>query len=442
MRKKKRMSKSIRTVLIAMAFTVCGMTTVFAEELAAEPLSTEQGAENVTAKDETKKQDMTTEPPTTPTPTTQQPTTPTPTTQEPTTQPLVIQPPTTQPPANTSTKVTAWGKNSKGQFVNGNKQVIPGATMKGIDVSKWNGKIDWNKVAKSDVDYAIIRCGYGSDIKSQDDPYWATNVAGCEKYNIPYGVYIYSYATTTSQAKSEANHVLRLIKGHTLNFPIYYDMEDSSQAKLSKSKREKIANAFLKVISDAGYECSIYANLNWWNNYLPGSLAQQTAWKWVAQYNNNACTYTGSYLMWQCTSTGKVSGISGNVDINFWFGPVRTRLYNIQKVTQTQTIAAPKPVTAPKKVTMKSAKAGKKKASIKWKKVSGAKGYQIQYSTSKKFTKKTTKSKTTKKTSITIKKLKAKKTYYFRVKAYKTNAANTKIYSKKWSKVKKAKIKK
>ena len=94
-----------------------------------------------------------------------------------------------------------------------------------------------------------------------------------KKNNIPYGVYIYSYATSVKQAESEANHVLRLIKGHTLNFPIYYDMEDAVQAKLSKSNRTKIANKFLGIIKNAGYECGIYANLNWWNNYLDSTLA-------------------------------------------------------------------------------------------------------------------------------------------------------------------------
>lgn len=335
-------------------------------------------------------------------------------------------------------RVKPWSKNSKGQFVNGNGKVIAGATMKGIDVSKWNGKIDWRKVAASDVDYAIIRCGYGDNLLSQDDEYWLANVAGCEANNIPYGVYIYSYAANVAQAKSEAAHVLRMIKGRRLNFPIYYDMEDKVQAKLTAAQRETIANTFLSIIKSAGYECGIYANLNWWNNYLPQTLADKTPWKWVAQYNDNACTYNGVYQMWQSTSDGKVDGIKGRVDLNFWFGPVRNRLYNIQTPIK---VTTPKPVTAPKRATIKSVKASKKKASVKWKKISKVKGYQVQYSTKKSFKKKYTKSKTTKKTSITIKKLKSKKTYYFRVKAYKTNSAGKKIYSKKWSKVKKVKIK-
>ncbi len=359
---------------------------------------------------------------------------PTTTTVAPTTTTAPIIPPVTS-------SVQPWGKNSAGQFVNGNKQVIYGATMKGIDVSHHNGVIDWKKVAASDVGYAIIRCGYGDNIKSQDDKKWADNVAGCEKYNIPFGVYIYSYATTTKQAKSEARHVLRLIKGHKLNFPIYYDMEDAVQANLSKSKRTQIANTFLETIKNAGYECGIYANLNWWNNYLDASLGNDSLWRtWVAQYNDNGCNYKKEYSMWQSSSTAKVSGVNGNVDINFWFGPVRDRNYDItvKKGAVSVTTTA---VKKPGRVTIKSIKTGKKKVTVKWKKVSSVKGYKIQYSTSKKFKASKTKSKYTTKRSITIKKLKSKKTYYFRIKAYKLNSSKKKVYSSKWSKVKHKKVK-
>ena len=117
--------------------------------------------------------DETTMPETTVEPTTEEPTTEEPTTPQPTTVPVTTKP--------ASTKVVAWGKNAAGQFVNGNKKVIKGATMKGVDVSYHNGTINWKKVAASDVDYAIIRCGYGDNIKSQDDKKWAENVAGCGK---------------------------------------------------------------------------------------------------------------------------------------------------------------------------------------------------------------------------------------------------------------------
>ena len=321
----------------------------------------------------------------------------------------------------------------------------PNATRTGIDVSHHNGTIDWEKVKDSGVDFVIIRCGYGKDEKGQDDKQWSRNVSECERLGIPFGVYLYSYAKDTQSAQSEAQHVLRLINGHRLTYPVYYDMEDAVQAKLSKSNRTKIANKFLGIIKNAGYECGIYANLNWWNNYLDSSLGGDNTWRtWVAQYNNNGCDYKRNYSMWQSSSTAKVSGISGNVDINFWFGKVRDRSYDItvkKGPSTVNTVATPKPVKAPARAKISSVKVCKKKAKVKWKKISSVKGYRIQYSTSKKFTSKKTKSKYTKKTSIKIKKLKSKKTYYFRVKAYKKNAANKKVYSKRWSKVKHKKIK-
>lgn len=95
----------------------------------------------------------------------------------------------------------------------------PNATRKGIDVSEHNKNIDWEKVKAAGIDYAIIRCGYGSDIQNQDDKQWQRNVSECERLGIPYGVYIYSYAKNTEMAASEAQHVLRLISGHKLSYP-------------------------------------------------------------------------------------------------------------------------------------------------------------------------------------------------------------------------------
>ena len=143
--------------------------------------------------------DITTTQPVTET-TTQAPTVET-TTQAPTTQVPTTQAPTTEAP--TTSKKTAWGE-SNGKFYNDKLKQITGAVAKGLDVSHHQGKIDWEKVSKSDVDFVIIRCGYGNNIASQDDKYFAQNVAGCEKYNIPYGIYIYSYALNVSDAKSEA----------------------------------------------------------------------------------------------------------------------------------------------------------------------------------------------------------------------------------------------
>ena len=195
---------------------------------------------------------------------------------------------------------------------------IQGAVRYGIDVSEHQGKIDWSKVKADGVDYAIVRCGYGMNDRYQDDEYWVANAEACERYGIPFGTYLYSYADTVEKAKSEAEHVLRLVKGYDLSYPIYYDLEhDPVRNKLSRTQIADIAEAFCDTIEAAGYEVAIYANTDWFTNYLTDSRFDQ--WdKWVAQYNTT-CTYTGRYTMWQCSSQGKIDGITGNVDLNIEF---------------------------------------------------------------------------------------------------------------------------
>ena len=198
------------------------------------------------------------------------------------------------------------------------------ATLDGIDVSVHQGEIDWEKVQKAGIDFAIIRCGYGMDgIPEQDDEYFERNASECERLGIPYGVYLYSYADSTSRASSEADHVLRMIKGHNLSYPVFYDIEDNSVLQgRTQAQNQKlmasIAKTFCNKIEAAGYPVGVYANLNWWNNYLTDPVFEN--WhRWVAQYNSS-CNYTGNYGIWQYTSSGSVNGISGRVDMNFQIG--------------------------------------------------------------------------------------------------------------------------
>ena len=203
---------------------------------------------------------------------------------------------------------------------------VDGVVARGIDVSQFQGTIDWEKVKAAGVEFAIIRCGYGDDSSSQDDPQWARNVSECERLGIPYGVYIYSYAMSTEAAQSEAEHVLRLLEGHNPTYPVYLDMENEGgsydQGGLDPKTLGDIAETFCNIVSNAGYEVGIYANTNWFTNKLTDSRFNQWT-RWVAQYNTE-CTYTGSYTMWQCSSKGKIDGISGNVDLNLDFGTVET----------------------------------------------------------------------------------------------------------------------
>lgn len=210
------------------------------------------------------------------------------------------------------------------------------ATRTGIDVSSWQGTINWEKVKASGVDFAIIRCGYGMDQKDQDDSQFLRNVTECERLGIPYGVYIYSYATNTTRAASEAEHVLRLIKGHKLSYPVYFDMEDRSTIGCDYAN---IAKTFCNKISDAGYPVGVYANLNWWNNYLTDSCFSR--WhRWVAQYYST-CQYQKEYAIWQYTSSGTVNGISGKVDMNYLIGyPADHGSYTTSVTEGTYTISS------------------------------------------------------------------------------------------------------
>ena len=194
------------------------------------------------------------------------------------------------------------------------------AISKGIDVSYHNGTIDWKKVKQSEVEYAIIRCGYGTNDKSQDDKKWEENVKGCVDNNIPYGVYLYSYADTVEKASSEADHAIRLLQGKKLKYPVYYDLEeDKLRDKISKKTIADIAQTFCDKLSAKGYTVGIYANKDWFTNYLTDSRFNNWT-KWVAQYNT-VCNYHGKYDMWQCSSSGSIPGISGRVDLNYSYSP-------------------------------------------------------------------------------------------------------------------------
>lgn len=212
----------------------------------------------------------------------------------------------------------AWKKKSEGVYYNGTGSgTLSGAVAKGVDVSSWQETINWQKAKADGVEFAIIRLGYGSDYKSQDDSKLTYNVEQCEKYNIPYGFYLYSYANSSSKNASEIAHVKRLIKGTNPTYPVYYDLEDSgTTGKRSNTEIKQYALNYCKAIKAAGFTPGIYASLSWWKDKLNTSNLDPYE-RWVAQWNNSGCTYTRSWNLWQCADDYRINGISGNVDLDF-----------------------------------------------------------------------------------------------------------------------------
>lgn len=203
-----------------------------------------------------------------------------------------------------------------------------------VDVSQWNGKIDW-ETAKNHIDGAIIRCGFGSDYSSQDDPYWDYNVGECERLGIPFGVYLYSYAHDTDMARSEADHAIRLCAGHKLSYPLYFDTEESGTEWASR----ECAIAFCEAVKDAGYTPGVYTFRSWFNSYLDG-FDDYTLW--IADFGANdgypgTAPYIGvAYDAWQYTSVGTVPGINGSVDISeFYFAPGAVEVVNVADIAAT-----------------------------------------------------------------------------------------------------------
>ena len=191
-------------------------------------------------------------------------------------------------------------------------------SKKGIDVSEFQGKIDWEKVKNSGVEFAILRCGYGMDFSNQDDVEYERNANECERLGIPYGVYLMSYANTVEKARSEAKHVLRLIEGRKISLGVWYDIEDNgTSGAINKETLTNIINTFCNTIKNAGYRVGVYANLNWLENKIEKTIKDNYD-IWVAQYYSK-CEYEGKYIMWQHTSSGKVNGISTNVDMNILY---------------------------------------------------------------------------------------------------------------------------
>ena len=195
------------------------------------------------------------------------------------------------------------------------------ALEKGIDVSKWNGTIDWASVKNSGIDYVIIRAGYGT---STVDPQFKSYIEGAKKAGLKIGVYWFSYATSVEEAKQEAQSCLQTLSPYksSINYPVFFDFEYASvdYAKknginITKNLVSQMANAFLSTVKSQGYTTGLYTNRNFSNTYYNTDLLYSNN-LWVAQYNSTN-SFGKPYPIWQYSESGKVPGISGAVDLNY-----------------------------------------------------------------------------------------------------------------------------
>ena len=192
--------------------------------------------------------------------------------------------------------------------------------IKGIDVSAWQGKIDWKTVADYGMGFAILRITEAGNVV---DSQFENNLAGCNKYNIPVGVYKYSYAMTIAEIQREARKVVSTLNGRRIQFPVFLDLEYNDQRSLGSESIHKMADAFREIVEAAGYKFAIYCNVDWYENVICSHLKKYDFW--IARYPPNDDGWLQERLRpdfgvgWQYSSKAKIPGISGTVDRNVFY---------------------------------------------------------------------------------------------------------------------------
>ncbi len=193
----------------------------------------------------------------------------------------------------------------------------------GIDVSKYQGEIDWEKVAAAGVEFVIIRCGYRGCVTGAIvvDPCFEQNIKGALAAGLEVGVYFFTQAVNEAEAVEEASAVVSLVQDYELKLPIYIDIESAGgngrADGLGKEERTKVGDAFCRTAKNAGYNSGVYACRYWLYNNLDMSVLEKYE-VWDAEYVS-VPQYTGYYTMWQHSSKGKVDGINGNVDLDIYY---------------------------------------------------------------------------------------------------------------------------
>lgn len=188
----------------------------------------------------------------------------------------------------------------------------------GVDLSEFNGSIDWERLSKH-IDFAILRIGWvGNKNNSTLDEKFEEYYRSARSAGVKIGAYVYIYSNSEKTAREGAEWAVERLKGKTLDLPVYCDMEDKSIANLGRTKLTAIVNVFNSVIEKHGYWAGVYANRNWYDNYLDKDLRKRYT-SWIADYSSGTDKYKGESDMWQNSSTGKVDGISGNVDTDYLY---------------------------------------------------------------------------------------------------------------------------
>ena len=184
-----------------------------------------------------------------------------------------------------------------------------------VDISEFQQGINFNKMKNDGIKAVIIRAGYGRET-SQKDSMFESHYRNAKAAGLKIGVYWYSYADSAGDAEKEAKVCLECINNKSLDMPIYYDLEDSSQLHLGKTKITEIAERFCETIKKSNYRAGVYANLNWFNNYLDYDKLKKKYSIWLAQYN---FVNELNCDIWQCSSSSRVNGYDGRLDTNVIF---------------------------------------------------------------------------------------------------------------------------
>lgn len=223
---------------------------------------------------------------------------------------------------NSNVLLSAW--NEIETYQDFKPREVDGETVRpGIDVSSWQGTIDWDAVADAGVEFVFLRGAYrgtstgalGKDIRFEE------YVKGAKAAGLKVGVYVYSQAITRMEGWEEATYLIDLVEGYDIDLPLVIDYEYYGyggrlyNAKLTDRQRTDICLAFCEVVEAAGYDAMVYGNASMLGDDM---FAEELDRVWLAHYTKKT-GYKGEYEFWQCSASGSVSGISGNVDLDFWF---------------------------------------------------------------------------------------------------------------------------